>query len=157
MVFNVKSNDDITGKVITAFSITGAKSGTLAFSCAGKRWRQGFRVGLIRQRLLPKHLPLPQNPCPYRIKVLRRKLCYVPTSCSPHKYRKHIQHHLYIHRNQRNANRHVDQSAFTLTRQMAVGAFVSYTIGMRQKAVTATTESHPTWGNGGQGSVDGNN
>ena len=40
-------------------------------------------VGLIRQRLLPKHLPLPQNPCPYRIKVLRRKLCYVPTSCSP--------------------------------------------------------------------------
>ena len=31
VVFNVKSNDDITGKVITAFSITGAKSGTLAF------------------------------------------------------------------------------------------------------------------------------
>ena len=35
------------------------------------------------------------------------------------------------------------------------GAFVSYTIGIDKKVVTATTESHPTWGNGGQGSVDG--
>ena len=35
------------------------------------------------------------------------------------------------------------------------GAFVSYTIGIDKKVVTATTESHPTWGDGGQGSVEG--
>ena len=35
--FNVKSNDDITGKVITAFSITGSKKVGHWFSCAGKR------------------------------------------------------------------------------------------------------------------------
>lgn len=82
VVFNVKSNDDITGKVITAFSITGAKAGHWLFMCR-QTMTTRVSVGLIRQRLLPKHLPLPQNPCPYRIKVLRRKLCYVPTSCSP--------------------------------------------------------------------------
>ena len=42
VVFNVKSNDDITGKVITAFSITGAKSGTLAFHVPANDDDKGF-------------------------------------------------------------------------------------------------------------------
>ena len=60
VVFNVKSNDDITGKVITASPLREQKAGHWLFMCR-QTMTTRVSVGLIRQRLLPKHLPLPQK------------------------------------------------------------------------------------------------
>ena len=78
----MKSNDDITGKVITAFSITGAKSGTLAFHVPandddkGFGWTYPSTVTAETFTATTKSLSVPDKSTP-------EELYYVPTSCSP--------------------------------------------------------------------------
>ena len=154
VVFNVKSNDDITGKVITAFSITGAKSGTLAFHVPandddkGFGWTYPSTVTAETFTATTKSLSVPDKSTPEEAMLCTYFL--LPTNIG----NTFNITYTYIGIKGTQTVTLTNQPLPSLDKWLS-GAFVSYTIGIDKKVVTATTESHPTWGNGGQGSVDG--
>ena len=154
VVFNVKSNDDITGKVITAFSITGAKSGTLAFHVPandddkGFGWTYPSTVTAETFTATTKSLSVPDKSTPEEAMLCTYFL--LPTNIG----NTFNITYTYIGIKGTQTITLTNQPLPSLDKWLS-GAFVSYTIGIDKKVVTATTESHPTWGNGGQGSVDG--
>ena len=116
--FYVKSNDDITGKVITA-SITGAKSGMTAFHVCRQTMTTRVSAGLIRQRLLPtftattKSLSVPDKSTPEEAILCTYFL--LPTNIG------NTFNITYTYIGIKGTQTVIDQPAFTLTRQMAVG------------------------------------
>lgn len=154
VVFNVKSNDDITGKVITAFSITGAKSGTLAFHVPandddkGFGWTYPSTVTAETFTATTKSLSVPDKSTPEEAMLCTYFL--LPTNIG----NTFNITYTYIGIKGTQTVTLTNQPLPSLDKWLS-GAFVSYTIGIDKKVVTATTESHPTWGNGGPGSVDG--
>ena len=155
VVFNVKSNDDTTGKVITAFSVTGAKTGSLTFHAPasdddkGFGWSYPSTVATETFTATTKSLSVPDKSTPEKTVTL----------CTFFLLPKDIGNTFSITYTYTGTK---GKQTVTLNNQplpsldkWLPGAFVSYTIGIDKIVVTATTKSHPSWGDGGQESVDG--
>lgn len=156
VVFNVKSSDGTTGKVITAFSVTGAKRGTLTFQASvnaddkGFSWSYPSTVATETFIATVTSLSVPDKSTPEEVATL----------CTFFLLPEDVENTFNITYTYTGTK---GLETITLNNQplpslykWLPGAFVSYTIGIDKRAgVTVTTESHPSWGDGGQESVEG--
>ena len=158
----IESKDDIDGKTVTAFSITSAKSGTLTFRApdagnagdTGTEWTyptpeatETFMASAINFAVPPKGSTMEKKQFATFFLLPQGEgstfsITYtVPSEAS---------------------SGTVITQTVSLTGQplpsldkWAQGTFITYTIGIEKKQITVTAAAHPTWNDGGTGSVMG--
>lgn len=155
VVFYVKSNDDTTGKKVTAFSIKGAKSGMLTFHVPinnddkGFEWTYPLSVAKETFTATATSLSIPD-------KSTAKEEMLSTFFLLP----KDVGNMFDITYTYTGTN---GLETITLKNQplpsldkWKPGTFVSYTIGIDKRVgVTVMTDAHPAWGDGGKESVGG--
>lgn len=157
----VKSNDDIAGKKVTAFSITSAKSGTLTFHApdagnaggTGTGWTYPTPAATETFTATATDFDVPDS------KAAEKKL--LATFFLLPKGENSTFSITYTAPGKLSTGAAITQTV-SLTGQplpsldkWTQGAFVSYTIGIEKKKVTVTAATHPAWTDGGTGTVTG--
>ena len=157
----VKSNDNVVGKKVTAFSITSAKSGTLTYhapdagnaSDTGTGWTYSTPVATETFTATATDFAVPDT------KVAEKKLLTT----------------FFLLPKGENSTFSITYTApgvgtgATITQTISLagqplpsldqwtqGAFVTYTIGIEKKQITVTAATQPTWTDSGKGNVTGN-
>lgn len=157
----VKSKDDVTGKKVTAFSITSAKSGMLTYHApdagnagdTGTGWTYPTPATTETFTAAATDFAVPDT------KAAEKKL--LATFFLLPKGEGSTFSITYTTPGKTSTGAEIMQT-ISLTGQplpsldqWTQGAFVSYTIGIEKKQITVTATTHPTWENGGSGTVTG--
>ena len=157
----VKSNDDVAGKKVTAFSVTSAKSGTLAYHApdagnagdTGTGWTYAATVATETFTATAADFALPDTKAADK-KLLATFFLLPRGEGSTFSI-------TYTAPGETSTGATLTQS-ISLTGQplpspdtWAQGTFVTYTIGIEKKKITVTAATHPAWDDGGTGTVTG--
>lgn len=157
----IKSNDDVAGKTVTAFSITSAKSGTLTYHApgadnagdTGKEWTYPTPAATGTFTASATGFPVPDTKVGEKQHLATFFLLpegegttfsiiyTVPSEPSSGSV---ITHTVNL----------TGQPLPSLDK-WAQGIFITYTIGIEKKQITVTAAIHPTWDDGGTGTVTG--
>lgn len=157
----VKSNDDVAGKKVTAFSITSAKSGTLTFHApdagnagdTGTGWTYSTPVATETFTATATDFAVPGS------KAAEKKL--LATFFLLPKGKNSTFSITYTAPGKLSTGAAITQTVSLAGQPLpsldkwTQGAFVSYTIGIEKKKVTVTAAAHPAWNDGGTGKTDG--
>lgn len=157
----VKSNDDVTGKKVTAFSITSAKSGTLTYHApdagnaadTGTGWTYPTPAATETFTATATDFAVPDT------KAAEREL--LATFFLLPKGENSTFSITYTTPGETSTGAAIEQT-ISLTGQplpsldqWTQGAFVTYTIGIEKKQITVIATTQPTWTDGGKGTVNG--
>lgn len=147
----VKSNDNISGKKVTAFSLQAPQHGTLTWKTPANPNDVGFNWTYAGMESFP----------------VANTSISVPSSTTAEKVL--LATFLLLPRGEGNtfsitytAPGSLLTQTISLTNQplpslddWKQGSFISYTIGIEKKKITVTAASHPVWNDGGTGTVTG--
>lgn len=157
----VKSNDNVAGKKVTAFSITSAKSGTLTYHApaasdaddTGTEWTYSTPVATETFTATATDFAVPDS------KVAEKKL--LSTFFLLPRGEGSTFSITYTTPGETSSGAAIMQTV-SLTGQplpsleiWTQGTFVTYTIGIEKKQITVTAATHPAWTDGGTGTVTG--
>lgn len=158
----IKSNDDVSGKTVTAFSITSAKSGTLTYHASGAdnagdtgtEWTYPTPAATETFTASATDFAVPDNKAGEKQHLATFFLLpegegttfsityTVPGE--PSTGAATITHTVRL----------TGQPLPSLDK-WAQGIFITYTVGIEKKQITVTAATHPTWDDGGTGTVTG--
>ncbi|MCD8182862.1 MAG: fimbrillin family protein [Bacteroides sp.] len=157
----VKSNDNVTGKKVTAFSITSAKSGTLIYHApdagnvddAGTSWTYPNPVATETFMAATSDFNVPSSTT---VDAVRLATFFLLPRGEGSTFSI-----TYIVPGTTSTGAAITQS-ITLTGQplpsldkWTQGASMTYTIGIEKKKITVTAATHPTWNNNELGTIAG--
>lgn len=155
----IKSNDDVTGKKVTAFSITSAKSGTLTYHVPSGTDDQGFSWSYPETDTRETFTAATTDFAVPDTKAAGKK--QLATFFLLPRGESSTFSITYTAPGKTSTGAAITQS-ISLTGQplpsldtWVQGTFVTYTIGIEKKQITVTAAAHPTWEDGGNGTVTG--
>ena len=154
----IKSNDDATGKKVTAFSITSAKSGTLTYHGSTGPSDIGFSWGAFSatQTYTPANasIAVPDTQAGSAVKLCTFFLLPQGTGSTFNI--------TYTYSGTTSGSGAAPTHTVALTDlplpsldKWGPGASVSYTIGIEKTQITVTSATHPAWSDEGSGTVTG--